>query len=117
MVFLRFTVLALAVSTVAAKPKAAAPVSSSVVPSASVAAATTPAAASFTPVPGAQFPNNWNWQYQYPPLFDKTGAWAVPPIDSPQAKQWIASVNMSAIPNAPVVCYLGSCFVLSSYFL
>ncbi|RUS18054.1 hypothetical protein BC937DRAFT_89191 [Endogone sp. FLAS-F59071] len=100
MVSLRFAALAFAISTVAAKPKATAPASSSVAP---VAATTAPAAASFTPVPGAQFPNNWNWQHQYPPLFDKAGAWAIPPIDSPQAKQWIAAVNMSAIPNAPVI--------------
>ncbi|RUP43738.1 hypothetical protein BC936DRAFT_136802 [Jimgerdemannia flammicorona] len=92
---LKYTLLALAATSAAAGPTT--PKAST-----SKAAASSSAAAPVT-TPTAAYPNNYPWKNQYPPLFDKTGAWAVPPIDSTQAKEWIALVNMSAVPNAPVI--------------
>ncbi|RUS18055.1 hypothetical protein BC937DRAFT_89192 [Endogone sp. FLAS-F59071] len=51
---------------------------------------------------GPQYPNNFNWQNTYPPLFDSLG-WAVPPTNSTQVATWWASINQTQIPPAPVI--------------
>ncbi|RUS25822.1 hypothetical protein BC938DRAFT_471602 [Jimgerdemannia flammicorona] len=49
------------------------------------------------------YPNNYHWAHTYPPLFDSTGAWAVPPTNSTEVATWYALVNATAIPAAPVI--------------
>ncbi|RUS21857.1 hypothetical protein BC937DRAFT_91259 [Endogone sp. FLAS-F59071] len=64
---------------------------------------TTTALPIFTPVPGAIFPANWNWQIDYPALYGPDNQCClIPATNTTLAKEWIAKVNMTAIPSVPL---------------
>lgn len=70
---------------------------------AAATASTTTASPNFTPVAGAPFPDNWNWQIDYPALYGPDNQCClVPATNTTLAKEWIAMVNMTAIPSVPL---------------
>ncbi|KAF9197561.1 chitin deacetylase [Haplosporangium sp. Z 27] len=67
-------------------------------PTSTAPATSSPSPGSNVPPPIFQLPAfNGTWANDYPAAF------AIPPTDAPLVKQWLAEINMTAIPDFPVV--------------